>query len=316
VKSGTESKLKFKQLQRRLNMPLYEARGLLDTLWNFTANNAPHGDVGKFTDEEIAIGLDWRREPSELIDTLTEIRWLDRVEGVLVIHDWPEHCEHTVHVALAKKIEVFACGTIPSLSRLPMSERPQIIEKYELKYGKDAVKEGKVSVSVLKRSETLSSVPSNAPALPLPSLTVPSLTVPEVGAASPPNDCDPESEISSPALPAVPAEEPPPPPAPAKKEIRPEDVPLPESLNVPEFIAARDAWFKQRRRKRLPMREEYLIGQYAALVPLGPVQAAACLAFTVKQDYSGVFPEKFANGKSPTSGHSSPRVGAGQRFRG
>jgi hypothetical protein len=127
---------------------------------------------------------------------------------------------------------------------------------------------------------------------------------PKEGAASPPTGETPSSELSPPAPPASPAQlEPPLPPAPAEKEIRAEDVPLPEGLNTPEFLAARDAWFKQRRRKRLSLREEFLSGKYAELAPLGPVQAAACLRHTISQDYSGVFPEKFM---------PKHRIGAGQ----
>jgi hypothetical protein len=45
MKSGTESKLKFKQLQRRFDLALWQAHGLLDTLWEFTKSNAPAGDI-------------------------------------------------------------------------------------------------------------------------------------------------------------------------------------------------------------------------------------------------------------------------------
>lgn len=178
MKAGTESKLKFKQLQRRLDLALYEARGLLDTLWNFVANNCPHGDIGRFNDEEIAIGIDWRGDPSALIETLIAVRWLDKSDTILV-HDWAEHCEHTVHLALARKIEVFACGRIPSMSRLTKDERSEIVARYEVRYGHEAVAAGLVNGIASKRLEAFSSVPSNAPAItkPLPSqaTTKPSL---------------------------------------------------------------------------------------------------------------------------------------------
>lgn len=150
--------------------------------------------------------------------------------------------------------------------------------------------------------------PSNPSPNPNPS--------PNTGATSSQTDLVASQSISPPAPPALPAQlEPPLPPAPAEKEIRPEDVPLPDCLNVPEFLAARDAWFKQRRRKRISLRPEFVQGQYAKLAPLGPVQAAACLEYTVTQDYSGVFPEKFANGRSPANTRSQPsRVGPGQRY--
>ena len=97
----------------------------------------------------------------------------------------------------------------------------------------------------------------------------------------------------SPAPPAPPAKEP---PAPAEPLYRAEDVPLPPELDTPDFHASRDAWFLQRRRKRLSLRKEYLVRQYERLRPLGPTNAAACLMHTVDQDYDGLFPDKFKSG--------------------
>lgn len=306
MKSGTEGKLKFKQLQRRFELELWQARGLLDTLWKFSAENAPRGDIGRFTDEEIAVGLDWRRDPEDLIKTLVDLKWVDRAPAPsrLLIHDWPEHCEHTVHNALARRLETFADGTIPSMSRLTEKERSQLKAKYELKYGKEAVESGRVLTNAQERSETLL---GHAPAIP--SLAIPSHTIPsqEGGAASPPLAGQDPEILTPPAPPALPARnEPPSPPAPAEKEPRAEDVPLPPELSTPEFLAARAEWFEQRRRNRLSLREKYLTGMYARLLPLGPQAAAACLRHSVGNDYDGVFPEKFG-GRG-----SRARVGSGQ----
>ena len=179
MKSGTEAKLKFKQLQRRLGLAVWQARGLLDTLWNFAANNCPAGDIGRFTDEEIAIGIDWQEEPEKLIGALEACRWIDRTTPPerLIIHDWPEHCEYEVHKTLAKRAEAFADGTLPSLARITKDERPEILEKLTRKYGEDAVKVGKTFKNVLERSETFSGVPRTPQpclALPIPSHTLPS----------------------------------------------------------------------------------------------------------------------------------------------
>jgi len=198
MKSGTESKLKFKQLQRRWDLSLYEARGLLDTLWNFTANNAPHGDIGRFSDEEIAIGIDWRKDPVELIAGLLACKWIDKTE-TLLIHDWPEHCEHTVHLALARKIEVFACGTIPTLSRMTKDDRSEIISRYELRYGKRAMNAGKTHGITSKRLEAFSSVPSNAPAITITTTTT--STEPSQASTKPKPDTSAATDSPSQALP-------------------------------------------------------------------------------------------------------------------
>ena len=175
MKNGTENKLKFKQLQRRLDLPLWQARGLLDTLWNFVANNCPAGDLGRFTDEEIATGIDWRGDAQELIRAFLDARWIDASPDPnvrLLVHDWPEHCEDGVHKALARRVDVFADGQLPNLSRFEKKVRPEILRQYELKYGKEVVKSGRAFPNAPKRQET----PENAPAMP--SLAKPSQAKP------------------------------------------------------------------------------------------------------------------------------------------
>lgn len=180
MKSGTEAKLKFKQLQRRLGLAVWQARGLLDTLWNFAANNCPAGDIGRFTDEEIAIGIDWQDEPEKLIGALESCRWIDRSPPPerLIIHDWPEHCEYEVHKTLAKRSEAFADGTLPSLARITKDERPEILEKLTRKYGQDAIKVWRTFKNVLETPENVQErlkAFQERPnlALPIPSLTLP-----------------------------------------------------------------------------------------------------------------------------------------------
>ncbi len=124
MKQGTENTLKFKLLQRMLNLPLWQAKGLLQSLWDLTAQSAPRGDIGRFTYDEIAAGLDWRGDPQALIDALVETRWIDQHdEHGLIIHDWPDHCESSVHRRLVRAGQRFADGTAPSTSRCPASEK-------------------------------------------------------------------------------------------------------------------------------------------------------------------------------------------------
>jgi len=84
----------------------------------------------------------------------------------------------------------------------------------------------------------------------------------------------------------------------SSKDVRAEDLPLPEALDSPEFISARDAWFAMRRRRRFSVRPEYVSGWYAKLLPLGPQRAAECLRHSADNEYQGVFPEKFSNGSN------------------
>lgn len=131
MKSGTENKLKFKQLQRRLELPEWGCEGLLSALWRFTRISAPDGNLGKFTPEEIAIGIDWRDSPETLIVQLVETKWLDRIGNLLLVHDWWDHCEDNVHRTLARGRLWFACGKSPKLNKLEQHERKEAIEFYE-----------------------------------------------------------------------------------------------------------------------------------------------------------------------------------------
>lgn len=124
MKDGTEGKLKFLDLMARSQMPRWQVRGLLDSLWKFTADNCPRGDIGRFTDQQIALGIDWRDDPAALVQLLVETRWLDaHDEFRLIVHHWSEHCEDKVHRTIARAKAFFVDGTAPKLTRLDKHER-------------------------------------------------------------------------------------------------------------------------------------------------------------------------------------------------
>lgn len=98
MKSSTPELMKFKRLQRRLKESTRAVVGLLEMLWLGTAKNCPQGDIGRFTNLDIAIMCDYDGDPDELVEALVEERWLDKSsEHRLVVHDWHEHCP--THVA-------------------------------------------------------------------------------------------------------------------------------------------------------------------------------------------------------------------------
>jgi hypothetical protein len=109
MKVGTTDLLKFKKLQRRLDLLEWQATGLLETLWQKTIKNAPAGDIGKLSDEDIVALIDWRGETSELIETLIEFGWLDRdPEYRLIVHDWSQHAPNFLKANFAKHGKAFA----------------------------------------------------------------------------------------------------------------------------------------------------------------------------------------------------------------
>lgn len=89
MKSGTTELLKFVKLQRRLKESKRGVVGLLECLWLATAKNCPRGDIGRFSNEEIAILCDYEGDPDELVSAMIDCRWLDVDEDCrLIVHDW------------------------------------------------------------------------------------------------------------------------------------------------------------------------------------------------------------------------------------
>lgn len=124
MKRGTPDHFKVHDLARRLSLPRYAAIGLLESLWHVTAKHAPAGDIGRLPDDQIAFYIGWDREPSRLIDSLVDARWLDRhAEHRLIVHDWWDHCDNAVHQVMARSKQFFANGTSPKTSPLPLEDR-------------------------------------------------------------------------------------------------------------------------------------------------------------------------------------------------
>jgi hypothetical protein len=92
MKHQTTRLLKFKELQNRLDLPMWQVIGMLETLWHVTLVHAPAGDIGKFTNEQIAALMDYRGDIDSLLETLLEKGWIDAdPEFRLIVHDWSFH---------------------------------------------------------------------------------------------------------------------------------------------------------------------------------------------------------------------------------
>lgn len=100
---------KFKKLRLLLELREYAIVGLLECLWHLTARETPRGDIGRISDEDIALALDWDRDPAELIEALVSAGWLDRhAEHRLVVHDWHEHADDAVKKYITRNHLTFA----------------------------------------------------------------------------------------------------------------------------------------------------------------------------------------------------------------
>jgi hypothetical protein len=121
MKVGTTELVKFKKLQRRLGESVRGIVGLLEMLWAGVARNCPRGDIGKFTDEEIAVMCDYEHDPEKLVDALVECKWLDRSDKHrLIVHDWHEHAPSWIKGQLASQRTGFAFDSKPDAKPLAM----------------------------------------------------------------------------------------------------------------------------------------------------------------------------------------------------
>ncbi len=97
MKRGTPDHPKLRGLARMLGLETWGAVGILESLWHFTARFAPRGDIGRYSDEDIALGIDYRGRVDELMCALTQLRWIDACAvNRYVVHDWAEHADESV----------------------------------------------------------------------------------------------------------------------------------------------------------------------------------------------------------------------------
>lgn len=133
MKRGTDLKLKFKLLKAKLRLSSWEAKGVLQSIWDFTQENTPLGDIGRYTDEQIALGIEWPAERAgELVTALVSTNWVNRHPlHRLVVHDWHEHCEEWLRKRVNRAGQDFASwqttadnGSLAADTGLPSGSLP------------------------------------------------------------------------------------------------------------------------------------------------------------------------------------------------
>lgn len=103
MKRGCPDHPKTIAFARTLGVPRYAAVGLLEMLWHWTAKYAPRGDVGRFSDGQLAEAVSWTDDPAKLVSALVETRWLDaHNKHRLIIHDWQHHADDTTRKYLSR----------------------------------------------------------------------------------------------------------------------------------------------------------------------------------------------------------------------
>jgi hypothetical protein len=97
---------------------------ILETLWAFTAKYTPAGNVGKYSDREIAAWCGWPDDARRITDALVRTGWLDEhPDHRLVAHDWHDHADDTVHRSMVRAEKLFVNGVPPKTNRCTIQER-------------------------------------------------------------------------------------------------------------------------------------------------------------------------------------------------
>ncbi len=104
MKRGTIEHPKTKKLSRVLGICLAQAVGHLEALWHYTQKYAIQGDIGKWTDDEIAKGALWEKDVQKFMQAMIQVGWIDQDnEYRLLVHDWEDHADQSVKKTLDNK---------------------------------------------------------------------------------------------------------------------------------------------------------------------------------------------------------------------
>lgn len=199
---------KFRLCARDLRISMSHMRGIMESLWHVTATNWPRGDVGRWSNEEIAVAIDYDGDADELIAALTKRRLVDASdEHRLVVHDWPQHADSYVHATIARRGLYFATGEEPRLSHdlFNASTRDRIRVEYARRRAvpsaedPGAAPEAPRTIPAEVRDES-GTGPGLVPAIPV-SEPVPTKEEDTGDEAPPPSDLDdPDPEDDEPPL--------------------------------------------------------------------------------------------------------------------
>lgn len=171
MKRGAIDHPKTKRLAKAIGAPAYAAMGLVEALVHWSCRYAPSGNVGKYADDEIEEAVGWDGSPGQMVPTMIEAGFLEaHAEYRVVIHDWYDHADDAVHMALARAGERFWCGRVPKMTRLSRDERGRLEAAYN---------DERTSTRTENAQQTHGIRTENAlPSPPLPSPALPSHPLP------------------------------------------------------------------------------------------------------------------------------------------
>jgi len=119
MKHGTIRHPKLLALAAALDMRPYEALGLLEALLDWTYDFAARGDVGRFSDAQIAHGIGYPGDPARMICALIDAHWLDPCACArLVVHELAAHAPWSWKRTLERRLIDFA-SPVPAAGAQP-----------------------------------------------------------------------------------------------------------------------------------------------------------------------------------------------------
>ena len=119
LKRGGPRHPKVLEFSRLLKVSISHAVGILEMLWHHTAEFCPQGDIGRFTDRQIATAVGWQGDPSRLVGVLVGVALVDPccTAHRLVIHGWVDHADtYTLKKLKRHNLEVIVSGHVRTVS--------------------------------------------------------------------------------------------------------------------------------------------------------------------------------------------------------
>lgn len=156
MKRGTPEHPKVMRLAKVLGVRRHVAVGLLEMLWHLTARYTPAGDVGKWSDDEIASALDWDHDAARLIGALVACGLLEQHPvHRLIVHDWAEHADDGVRILMKRRELTFVSPHVGTCSDIIPLPKPLPLPLPEPKPKPFSLRERRATSHRIPATETL-----------------------------------------------------------------------------------------------------------------------------------------------------------------
>jgi hypothetical protein len=102
------------------------AVGILETFWHHVGKYHDDGDISDLKPSILARSIRYSGDPQQLWDALIYAGFIDTGDDKTIVHDWPHHCEDSIHSRLFRAIRCFADGSKPLPKNLGKDEKAEL----------------------------------------------------------------------------------------------------------------------------------------------------------------------------------------------